>query len=84
MPDPRVTHFWDEDRLVGSWYGELELLGCFRCVRWDIYYLYGPNAAWNDHLLYQLLDQDPWLDSGVTIFGSRNRLQANVIPLLEE
>ena len=59
MPDRRVRHYWDEEKVVGSWYGER--IGEMRAqlvpeskgvgdepVLWDAYLVYGPEAHWAD------------------------------------
>lgn len=55
LPDPRVVHFWDEDRAVGDWYGARlaamneTLVPGSRGVEpplWDAYLVYGPDATW--------------------------------------
>jgi hypothetical protein len=42
VTDPRVRHFWDEQKLVGNWYSAdvLHRQG----TTWDFYALYGPDA----------------------------------------
>jgi hypothetical protein len=42
MPDPRVTHLWDEERIASRWFAE-HVVGA-QGFTWDIYFLYGPNA----------------------------------------
>ncbi len=44
LVDPRVTHLWDEEQLIGRWfadrgYGDLP-------VQWDALFMYGPQARW--------------------------------------
>jgi len=51
LSDPRVTHFWDEERLVGKWFGQSDQLGksaTLGGISWDIYFLYGPEARWEE------------------------------------
>ena len=48
LPDARVVHLWDEDRLAGRWFAE-NVEG-YAGVAWDAYYLYGPDAEWSQTL----------------------------------
>ena len=75
MPDPRVLHFWDEEREVGQWFAK-EVDG-YNGVAWDIYYLYGPEAVWEDI-------PSPLVGSGGTIIHKRETLEREVNVLLEE
>jgi hypothetical protein len=48
--DPRVTSFWDGDRLAGRWLadhrtGGLDAPGS---IVWDAYLAYAPEARWSD------------------------------------
>lgn len=74
MPDPRVIHYWDGERLVGKWFAE-NLEG-YQGVIWDAYYLYGPDAAWEDL-------PAPLVARGSTIYGERQALEEQVRTLLE-
>jgi hypothetical protein len=81
MGDPRVKHFWDEERLVGRWYEE-EVTKIGRPgegrVEWDAFFLYGPDAVWEE-------EEPPELVSwGRTIAGSRERLGRDFRALLEQ
>ena len=58
LTDPRVLHWWDEERAVGRWYaahaesmaGELapgaSPLG--GTILWDAYLVYGPESRWEE------------------------------------
>ena len=46
MPDNRVVHFWDGAAEVGQWFAK-EVDG-YQGTAWNAYYLYGPDATWND------------------------------------
>lgn len=51
LSDPRVDHFWDEDRVIGRWYAGREderSEGSGDRVEWDAYFLYDPDATWDD------------------------------------
>jgi hypothetical protein len=73
LPDERVRHFGDEDRLVGSWFAE-EVEG-FEGVVWDAYYLYDAEARW---------DESPpvAISSGATGIAEREQLKTALLPLL--
>ena len=78
MTDSRVTHLWDEKRLAGCWYADHERpRGVFGPVVWDAYYLYGPDATWNDA-------PEPLIGSGYTIYAKRKTLAQEIAPLLGE
>lgn len=71
MGDPRVTHFWDDQRLVGRWYeAEVTRLGGDGDprVEWDAYFLYGPDAVWGE-------EPPVHVSWGRTIVGSRDELK---------
>jgi len=44
LDDPRVTNYYDADRVVGSWFAQHTGGGG---IVWDAYFLYGPDAAWS-------------------------------------
>lgn len=73
MPDPRVRHYWDEDKVVGQWLAQ-NIEGDEGVV-WDRYYLFGPEALWAD-LPTSLLG------SGGTIIAEREALQQQILPFL--
>ena len=48
LADPRVTHLWDADRIVGRWLADnpnLDLRDTGEIV-WDAFLLFGPEAIW--------------------------------------
>ncbi len=74
MSDPRATHLWDEKRLASRVFpGEVE--GAAPPV-WDAYLLYGPEAIWGDASPHPI-------SSGYTVYGAREELEKNILPLLE-
>jgi hypothetical protein len=74
MSDPRATHLWDQRRLASrAFAGEVE--GAAPPV-WDAYLLYGPGVTWDDELPRPL-------SSGYTVYGAREELEKNILPLLE-
>ena len=73
LVDPRVRHFWDEQKVVGNWYSANITHG--KGTTWDFYALYGPDATW---------DANPprAVSQGGTIIGRRDQLQTAISPLL--
>jgi hypothetical protein len=70
MTDPRVQHFWDEQKVVGTWY--TANVTHARGTTWDFFAVYGPDAR----------DLSAPLSTGSTIIGHRTQLQASLAPLL--
>jgi hypothetical protein len=81
LADPRVIHFWDEQRTTGQWFAEHTAvspwLQGYRGVAWDMYYLYGPEARWD-------LTPSPLMSKGRPIYHQRLALQRSILPLLED
>lgn len=75
MPDPRVTHFWDGEHVIGQWFAK-EIDG-YEGIAWDAYYLYGPQATWE-------IIPSPLAASGGTIYDERERLAAQARALLDK
>ena len=57
LTDARVVHRWDEDKIVGRWYGQrtVSMQAQFAPnskwtgeILWDSYLLYGTDARWED------------------------------------
>lgn len=76
LPDPRVTHLWDAERVSAQWFarqldGEAGFL-------WDTYLLYGPAARWEPGPSAPT----PLLNRGATVVRQRAELQARLWPLL--
>jgi hypothetical protein len=70
--DPRVTVFWDDERVAGRWFDENVTKGGQRLrqpdrVEWDCFILYGPDAKWGD----KGPDAVSW---GRTVYEERDRL----------
>ncbi len=76
MPDARVMHFWDGDLQVGQWFAR-QVDGYYGGVAWDIYYLYGPDAAWETI-------PSPLAGWGRTIYDEREKLEIQIKALLDE
>ncbi len=75
IPDPRVVHFWDEQRVVGRWFAEQGRYAGDVEVVWDIYFLFGPEARWEEL-------PDPLLSWGNTVVGTREKLQRDFLALI--
>lgn len=57
LTDARVTHLWDEEKLVGRWYGQRTAMmrpqlspgsAWNGSILWDSYLLYGAHARWTE------------------------------------
>jgi len=69
LADPRVKNYWDEQKLVGSWYSEE--VTHRRGVTWDAFFLYGPQAHWSSL-------PEPLVSSGSTVIGQHDKLLAGL------
>ncbi len=76
MTDPRVSHFWDEERVIGSWFAD-NVGFSHGSLAWDVYYLYGPEATWEEI-------PGPLVSSGYTLFGQRSQLTDDLEILIAE
>ncbi|MGH9837590.1 MAG: hypothetical protein ACREEM_02275 [Blastocatellia bacterium] len=77
LTDPRVVHFWDEQKVAGTWFGK------------HPDYLNGDKVLWDAFLIYQA--ESNWTDKpshfagmGRTIVAKREDLRKNLAPLLKE
>ena len=75
LPDSRVTHFWDEGRRAGAWYGAWTRPADPAWVEWDAFFVYPRGATWDGSA------EQPrqW---GRTVIGKREDLRAALLPLL--
>jgi hypothetical protein len=70
LVDPRVRHFWDEQKAVGNWFSaNVTHRGG---TTWDFYALYPPEAR----------DLATPASMGGTIIGRHSRLESTIAPLL--
>lgn len=78
LDDRRVSHFWDENRRVGTWLAERERSGLDYGgpIVWDAYLAFGPNARWGDKL-------SGLAGSGWPVIGATGQLERDLAPLLE-
>lgn len=79
LTDPRVVHFWDEQKVVGTWYGKhADYLDLSQGnVLWDAFLLYGADSRWDDkpsHLM----------SAGRTIVAKREDLRKGLQTLLSK
>jgi hypothetical protein len=76
LDDPRVTEFWDGDRVAGRWFdqwlGEIDAVGG---IAWDAYYAFGPAATWEAKPIGLLA-------AGSDIIDNVSGLERRFMPLL--
>jgi hypothetical protein len=76
LPDARVVHYWDDAAETSDWFAEnVEKIDAK--AWWDVYYLYGPDAKWEDV-------PGPLVASGGTIIGRSSELKEAITPLLKD
>lgn len=80
LTDPRVTHRWDEGKLVGRWFADRADAMRPRLapgstwagtILWDSYLLFGREATWTDA-------PSGLIHWGRTIVAGRRTLQADI------
>ena len=76
MADPRVAHFWDENKHVGRFYGENVTSTEEGHVEWDAYFLYRPGSSWGAS------GPDEMVSWGRTVVDTRKRLESDLKELL--
>lgn len=74
LPDTRVVHYWDGAAATSEWFAEN--VEHSAAPAWDVYYLYGPDAAWTDV-------PGRLISSGGTIIGRSSELHDAITPLLQ-
>lgn len=67
LPDSRVIHYWDQTRMSGSFFKKNIAPDVSSNIAWDMFFLYGPDAVWDDI-------PGPLVDKGRTIIGSSGAL----------
>lgn len=67
LSDPRVTYYWDPNRIVADWFSQhiTQRPG----PTWDAFFLYGAQARWDSA-------PGPLVASGSTIIGTKDDLLA--------
>lgn len=74
LTDPRVKHYWDEEKKVGKWYAQQR--GYENVVAWDVYFLYGKEAVWDSV-------PGPLLSWGYPVMESRDQLFRDISTLFQ-
>ncbi len=77
LTDPRVTQFWDEEKIVGRWMVDQEVVDYPREILWDAYLLFGPDAKWDGI-------PEPLVSWGTPVYHRRHKLKSGLMPLLEK
>jgi hypothetical protein len=78
ISDHRAIHYWDETRIVGSLLGkEDNPMGETPGIVWDAFYLYGPDAEWNQA-------PPPIIVRGATVRDEADILREKIEPLLTQ
>ena len=76
LDDPRVVHYWDEQKKVGRFFAGKDPETSDPDVVWDAFYLYGPDAQW-------LTKPEPLLSTGATVLDKFEVLKTDLGPLLK-
>lgn len=76
LSDCRVTHFWDEERVVGRFFATHRDPPPARGVEWDAFFVYGPEASWDG-------SPAPLRSFGRPVRPAHKKLQAALVPLLK-
>ena len=77
LPGERVRHYWDGERTIGTWLGEQDLGGLGSAgVVWDAYFVFGPDAGWDDV-------PGPLLAAGAPVVVDTDGLEGELVPLLQ-
>ncbi len=85
MPDSKVTHFWDEKKLLGEQFAKYVepksawLIRTKSKVEWDAIYLYGREAVWRETENVP----SPLIVWGRPILNVRKNVMKKILPLLE-
>ena len=72
ITDSRVTHYWDPNKSIGEWFGNLQGSGR---VAWDVFFLYGGEATWKKK-------PGPLLEWGYPVIRQAEKLKKAIGPLL--
>jgi hypothetical protein len=68
LTDRRVTHFWDDRKLLGNWYAMFrEFSKAPGDVVWDAFFVYNSDSRWTDH-------PSGLIGWGSTIISHKNQL----------
>ena len=77
LADPRVTRLWDEQKAVGRWFVDHEVVNYSGEVLWDAYLLFGPEAIWD-------ASPSPLISWGEPVYRKERQLLDALLPLLSE
>ena len=81
LTDPRVTHLWDEEVAVGTWFadnqGRFETAGYVGPLAWDIYYLFGPDSTWDEVPTLELGSGTPVVGRGENLRSALDAIWAD-------
>ena len=76
LDDPRVRHYWDGERVAGRWLADAGVGGeSFAGVVWDAFYIFGPDAVWNEK-------PAPVAAFGAPVISEASKLERALRPLL--
>ena len=51
LRDPRVRQYWDGEGITGTYFAVTDVAGMgYAGFVYDVYYVFGPDAAWADEL----------------------------------
>lgn len=90
LVDRRVSHRWDEGKLMGRWYwGQLSRIWPRKALEsrepgggtlWDAYLLYRPEATWEDSAAHLVSWGYPIVRSGDALLRDFDRLAGEIKP----
>jgi hypothetical protein len=75
LGDRRVRHFWDGERTIGRWLAESGVGNPGSGIIWDAYFVFGPDAVWND-------TPAPLSAFGTPVISHTSTLERELAPLL--
>ena len=69
LADSRVSNYWDEHKLFGTWVSQQ--MTHSRGITWDAFFLFGPQARWDNV-------PQPVVSEGGPVIGSTDELAAGL------
>ncbi len=77
LDDPRVSEFWDGNRIAGKWFADQRIggLGQPGWIAWDAYYAFPASSTWTRQ-------PSKVLASGSDIIDNVSGLERRFLPLL--
>ncbi len=74
LADPRVTQYWDGEGITGTYFAEADLGGLgFSGFVYDVYYVFGADAAWTDEPAPLAASGGPVLYEGEKLLAALRR-----------